>query len=86
MKLNNVLDLLSFMAVSHLFLLNCTGPLMIALQYNDLFDLSISTSTNTDALPKGRAFTFIKVGIKLLGVIYHIHGHNQMRFIIKCLL
>ncbi|XP_048015136.1 cytosolic 5'-nucleotidase 1B [Megalobrama amblycephala] len=40
---------------------NCTGPLMIALQYNDLFDLlSISTSTNTDALPKGRAFTFIK--------------------------
>ncbi|XP_067292372.1 cytosolic 5'-nucleotidase 1B isoform X2 [Pseudorasbora parva] len=36
-----------------------TGPLMIALQYNDLFDLN-STSTNTDALPKGRAFTFIK--------------------------
>ncbi|XP_052400242.1 cytosolic 5'-nucleotidase 1B [Carassius gibelio] len=41
---------------------NCTGPLIIALQYNDLFDLdSISTSTNTDdALPKGRAVTFIK--------------------------
>ncbi|XP_077067389.1 cytosolic 5'-nucleotidase 1B [Siphateles boraxobius] len=39
----------------------CTGPLMIALQYNDLFDLDkLSTSTNTDALPKGRAFTFIK--------------------------
>ncbi|ROL55408.1 Cytosolic 5'-nucleotidase 1B [Anabarilius grahami] len=49
------------MAVSHLFVQNCAGPLMIALQYNDLFDLlSISTSTNTDALPKGRAFTFIK--------------------------
>ncbi|CAM4735092.1 unnamed protein product [Leuciscus chuanchicus] len=39
----------------------CTGPLMIALQYNDLFDLDkLSTSTNTDALPKGGAFTFIK--------------------------
>ncbi|XP_073688173.1 cytosolic 5'-nucleotidase 1B isoform X1 [Garra rufa] len=39
-----------------------TGPLMIALQHNDLFDLdSLLTSTNTDgALPKGRAFTFIK--------------------------
>lgn len=35
---------------------------MIALQYNDLFDLNkLSTSTNTDALPKGGAFTFIKV-------------------------
>ncbi|XP_051978559.1 cytosolic 5'-nucleotidase 1B [Xyrauchen texanus] len=42
---------------------NFKGPLIIALQYNDIFDLhSISTSTNTDAepLPKGRAFTFIK--------------------------
>lgn len=40
---------------------NHTGPLMTALQYNDLFDLdSISASTDTDVLPKGRAFTFIK--------------------------
>ncbi|XP_042571604.1 cytosolic 5'-nucleotidase 1B isoform X2 [Cyprinus carpio] len=41
---------------------NRTGPLMIALQYNDLFDLdSISASTNTeDALPKGRAVAFVK--------------------------
>ncbi|XP_051548073.1 cytosolic 5'-nucleotidase 1B-like isoform X2 [Myxocyprinus asiaticus] len=44
---------------------NFKGPLIIALQYNDIFDLhsvSVSTSTNTDAepLPKGRAFTFIK--------------------------
>ncbi|XP_043083688.1 cytosolic 5'-nucleotidase 1B isoform X1 [Puntigrus tetrazona] len=40
---------------------NRTGPLMIALQYNDLFDLdSISASRDTDALPKGRAFAFVK--------------------------
>lgn len=41
---------------------NRSGPLMIALQYNDLFDLdSISASTNTeDALPKGRAVAFVK--------------------------
>lgn len=49
---------------------NHTGPVMIALLYNDLFDLdSTSTSTHADALPKGRAFTFIKVGqAKLLDV------------------
>lgn len=59
------------MTVSYLFMQSCTGPLMIALQYNDLFDLdSVSTSINTDALPKGRAFTFIKVGtVTLLDVI-----------------
>lgn len=37
---------------------NHAGPLMIALQHDDLFDLN-SVSTNTE-LPKGRAFTFIK--------------------------
>lgn len=46
---------------------NHAGPLMIALQHDDLFDLN-SVSTNTE-LPKGRAFTFIKVGIKLLDVV-----------------
>jgi len=58
-----------------MFLQICTGPLIIALQYNDLFDLNkLSTSTNTDALPKGIAFTFIKVGIHLLdAVVRHIH-------------
>ncbi|XP_016325281.1 cytosolic 5'-nucleotidase 1B-like [Sinocyclocheilus anshuiensis] len=44
---------------------NHTGPLMIALQYNDLFDLdsisAMTASTNTDdAVPKDRAVTFIK--------------------------
>ncbi|XP_055047509.2 cytosolic 5'-nucleotidase 1B [Misgurnus anguillicaudatus] len=35
------------------------GPLITALQYNDIFDLD-STQTDTEVLPKGTAFSFIK--------------------------
>ncbi len=69
------------MNASRLSMQTYTGPVMIALQYNDLFDLdSIPTSTNTDALPEGRAFTFIKVGqAKLLDVL---HGQFQRKFML----
>lgn len=66
------------MTACHLFMQDYTGPLMIALQYNDMFDLdSISTSTDTDALPKGRAFSFIKAG-----QVISMHGQFQRKFML----